>query len=193
MFIFLFDAQVFDNPTYRPARGPDGGEARTMNQYEETEPIYDTIDDEQYEKVQENRKEPSRKKSRTNPVYNMDEEADDSLNPVVNLSLSSPRKTSNSEKVNHGYDSDTDDSVIEEDTEDSNTGMSTFKSYGSSSAETSPAHHRGAVMTNPLYEPEVKQRKTSEKSMDGEKSFPQNNNEQDIARAGVNDEFHSTC
>lgn len=103
---------MFHNPTYRSQmsiKDDDDGESTkrsTMNHYETTDPlpVYESIDDELYEKVQDEatkeygetatRAKPAvqpRKKTRTNPVYDVGDN-DDSPNPVVNLSLTSPKK-----------------------------------------------------------------------------------------------------
>ena len=61
-------------------------------------PVYESIDEDLYEKVrEENMKEHettgqnTRKKSRKNPVYDVGQN-DDSLNPVINLAVTSPLK-----------------------------------------------------------------------------------------------------
>ena len=75
----------------RPGDGSDdereaGEKQRTLNHYEKPpDPIYETVDDDFYEKVND---EVKPRRSRKNPVYNMDEDSDDTLNPVVNLSPS---------------------------------------------------------------------------------------------------------
>ena len=111
-------SQVFHNPTYRSkvsSKDKDGNDCvkeSSMNHYETTEPtpVYESIDEDLYEKVRdaateehetekhattETGTEPARqsqKKSRTNPVYDFGDD-DDSLNPVVNLSVTSPKKS----------------------------------------------------------------------------------------------------
>ena len=103
-------SQVFHNPTYRSkvsSKDNDGNDCVKGNHYETTEPtpVYESIDEDLYEKVRdaateehettETEKEPARqsqKKSRTNPVYDFGDD-DDSLNPVVNLSVTSPKKS----------------------------------------------------------------------------------------------------
>ena len=77
---------------------------RTMNDYEMTDPtpVYESIDDDLYEKVNEEKlkendttdvkpEKKTRKKSRSNPVYDVGVD-DDSLNPVVNLAVTSPSR-----------------------------------------------------------------------------------------------------
>ncbi|XP_028415344.1 protocadherin-23-like isoform X2 [Dendronephthya gigantea] len=105
------DIKVFHNPAYKSkgsvSKASEGDDEettkrRTFNHYETTDPapVYETIDDlyekvrEEAEKEDEPAKKTSRKKSRSNPVYNMDGD-DDSLNPVVNLSVRSPSKKEN--------------------------------------------------------------------------------------------------
>ena len=70
-----------------------GEKRRTLNHYEKPpDPIYETVDDDFYEKIND---EAKTRRIRKNPVYNMDEDSDDTLNPVVNLSPS--KRTNNSE------------------------------------------------------------------------------------------------
>ena len=108
--------QVFHNPTYRSQMSikhhddDESTKRSTMNHYETADPtpVYESIDEELYEKVHDEAAKEDEatgigtkpavqplKKSRTNPVYDVGNN-DDSRNPVVNLSLTSPKKTANS-------------------------------------------------------------------------------------------------
>lgn len=106
-------SQVFHNPTYHSQVSSkdnddnDRAKRGSLNHYETTEPtpVYESIDEDLYEKVRDAATEEhattgtgteparqSQKKSRTNPVYDVGDD-DDSLNPVVNLSVTNPKKS----------------------------------------------------------------------------------------------------
>lgn len=117
-----------------------------MNHYEKAnlpDHVYETVDDEFYEKVAEETK-PKKKKSRKNPVYDMEEEdADDTMNPVITLSTSPSKKSKSSEKYYDG--SDREDSEEEE--------ISTFKTNGQQKIIQNS--RKGLGIVNPTYQVEV--------------------------------------
>lgn len=96
--------QVFHNPTYRgretsaresDSENEDSSKKRTVNHYETEDPapVYETIDDNLYEKVNEEKVKDqensgTRKKSRSNPIYDVGRD-EDSLNPVASFAVTS--------------------------------------------------------------------------------------------------------
>lgn len=152
---------MFHNPTYRSQASVKDSDSeteeteeskrRTMNQYETTDPVpvYETIDDDLYEKVHDEKikeheaaktaKKRSARKSRSNPVYDIGED-DDSLNPVVNLAVTSPfRKTiKDGDDVFFPGENESDDSLTTEI-------LSTFQ------AQAKPRHsYENIGVVNPL-------------------------------------------
>ena len=168
---------------YRPHRPVDSAEGtRSVNHYEQAEPIYSTIDDNLYDQIEEEQRR-KQTKSRSNPVYHMEGGEDDTLNPVMNLAVS-PRKTLGSEKINEGYIDSAADTVFEEDA------RSTFKK-----TQLPDVSYQNRIgVANPIYEPDVNVMKNnSEKSHDKRFSSLKSDLGEQYDNEARNNDRHSSC